>query len=379
MEITEIACHLVQFTVRQMKGSTTERERIESQVRKAPMAPVVSPFSSISHTYPGDCDIATPLLRFEGLRDVQMPKEFLGKVDERKRLKEELDTHTQHPENLKELIYGISEFYDRIGEDVFEVNLVAGSTYPCFNALVDAGDDLMERARHRLQYRPPPPKTKSRATWHIRRTACLTQWQSPSTPQLSSSRGMRQSPRPVAQMGARADLRDEYSWRRSLHSPDLGLRLLALRRTRAIAEGLQLPVPAWVEPCLQYTSVQAAAFDDTSLNSDRSPLLRQNRQGTPPTRERWLSADGLSASLDSNRKTLREMARSIIKEELHPQATSTVKFVTRFYKRNPRRNLFDSNNNCRNVLYKRTPTLYANPPCTMLRLQPPVAAHPDLI
>ncbi|KAH7957245.1 hypothetical protein HPB52_016512 [Rhipicephalus sanguineus] len=38
-----------------------------------------------------------------------------------------------------------------------------------------------------------------------------------------------------------------------------------------------------------------------------------------------------------------------------------MKFVTPFCKRNPRRNLFDSNSHCRNVEYQRTPTLCANP------------------
>ncbi|KAH7934857.1 hypothetical protein HPB52_001410 [Rhipicephalus sanguineus] len=41
----------------------------------------------------------------------------------------------------------------------------------------------------------------------------------------------------------------------------------------------------------------------------------------------------------------------------------------------PPRNLFDSNSHCRNVEYQRTPTLCANPSCTVLRLQPPVAVH----
>lgn len=173
--------------------------------------------------------IATTLPRFAGFQDVQHPEEFLSKVDnfclingialedrvrrvitaaldgsaklwhrfagpfatwdafvtafrrefasadEKKRLKEELEARTQHPEeNLKEFIYVISEFYDRIGEEVADdvkvdrvlrqmhpqlQDLVAGSTFSSLKALADAADGLMERVRRRLQYRPPPPKT----------------------------------------------------------------------------------------------------------------------------------------------------------------------------------------------------------------------------
>ncbi|KAH7976320.1 hypothetical protein HPB52_011902 [Rhipicephalus sanguineus] len=98
--------------------------------------------------------------------------------------------------------------------------------------------------------------------------------------------------------------------------------------------------------------------------------------------------DVLSVSQGSNSEALRELVRSIVKEELQkllqPQVTPTVstlativrdKFGTHFFNRNLRRNLSGSNNRCRNVVYQRTRTLYANPPCTMLRSQPPVATH----
>ncbi|KAL3189925.1 hypothetical protein MRX96_020264 [Rhipicephalus microplus] len=177
----------------------------------------------------GTARIANTLPRFVGFQDVQHPEEFLNKVDnfclingialedrvrrvfttaldgsaklwhrfagpfatwdafvtafrrkfasadEKKRLKEELEARTQHPEeNLKEFIYVISELYDRIGEEVADdvkvdrvlrrmhpqlQDLVAGSTFSSLKALADAADGLMERVRRRLQYRPPPPKT----------------------------------------------------------------------------------------------------------------------------------------------------------------------------------------------------------------------------
>ncbi|KAH7944438.1 hypothetical protein HPB52_019658 [Rhipicephalus sanguineus] len=52
-----------------------------------------------------------------------------------------------------------------------------------------------------------------------------------------------------------------------------------------------------------------------------------------------------------------------------------MKYGTHFFNRSLRHNLSGSNNRCRNVVYQRTRTLYDNPPCTMLRSQPPVAIH----
>ncbi|KAH7951848.1 hypothetical protein HPB52_014049 [Rhipicephalus sanguineus] len=110
-------------------------------------------------------------------------------------------------------------FHDQIGEDVPEdievctvlhhmhpqlQGLVMVSTYPSLMALPDEADSLMEGVQRRLQYRPLPPKTKTKlcTTWHIRCTAFLTQWQCPSTRQLSSLHRMRQLPWPVGQLDA---------------------------------------------------------------------------------------------------------------------------------------------------------------------------------
>ncbi|KAH8023794.1 hypothetical protein HPB51_017164 [Rhipicephalus microplus] len=218
----------------QTNGSAIERERIASELRQALMAaPVVPggnerrpafvrpPATQMSATV--TAPIATTLPRFAGFQDVQHPEEFLSKVDnfcliniialddrvrrvvtaklwhrfagpcatwdafvtpfrrefasddEKKRLKEELEACIQHSEeNLKKFIYVISEFYDRIGEEVADdvkidrvlrqmhpqlQDLVAGSTFSSLRAMADAADGLMERVRRRLQYRPPPPKT----------------------------------------------------------------------------------------------------------------------------------------------------------------------------------------------------------------------------
>lgn len=94
-------------------------------------------------------------------------------IDAKRRLKAELEQRTQHPEeNLKEFIYAIATFYDRIGEEVTETekvqrvlrqmhpqlqDLAEGHVYNDLAALVKAADGLMERAWRRLQYKPPPP------------------------------------------------------------------------------------------------------------------------------------------------------------------------------------------------------------------------------
>ncbi|KAL3216984.1 hypothetical protein MRX96_032642 [Rhipicephalus microplus] len=90
----------------------------------------------------------------------------------RRRLKAEPKQRTQHPEeNLKEFIYAIATFYDRIGEEVSEAekvqrvlrqthpqlqDLAEGQAYNDLAELVKAADGLMERAWRRLQYSPPP-------------------------------------------------------------------------------------------------------------------------------------------------------------------------------------------------------------------------------
>ncbi|KAL3203329.1 hypothetical protein MRX96_041945 [Rhipicephalus microplus] len=93
-------------------------------------------------------------------------------IDAKRRLKAELEQRTQHPEeNLKEFIYAIATFYDRIGEEVSEAekvqrvlrqmhpqlqDLAEGHAYNDLAELVKAADGLMEWAWRRLQYRPPP-------------------------------------------------------------------------------------------------------------------------------------------------------------------------------------------------------------------------------
>lgn len=101
-------------------------------------------------------------------------KEF-APVDEKKRLKEELRLRTQHPEeNLKQFIYVIASYYDRIGDDVTEAEKVervleqmhpqfqdfcAGKTFASLKELAQAADGLMERVWRRVQYVPPPQPT----------------------------------------------------------------------------------------------------------------------------------------------------------------------------------------------------------------------------
>lgn len=93
-------------------------------------------------------------------------------IDAKRRLKAELEQRTQHSEeNLKEFIYAIATFYDRIGEEVTEAekvqrvlrqmhpqlqDLAEGHVYNDLAELVKAADGLMERAWRRLLYRPPP-------------------------------------------------------------------------------------------------------------------------------------------------------------------------------------------------------------------------------
>ncbi|KAH9371892.1 hypothetical protein HPB48_019336 [Haemaphysalis longicornis] len=94
-------------------------------------------------------------------------KEFAS-VDEKLRLKQELDELTQHlQENLREFIYVVVAYYERIGENVPESekvdrvlrqmhldlrDLAAGSTFLDLKALAAAADGLMERARRRQQF-----------------------------------------------------------------------------------------------------------------------------------------------------------------------------------------------------------------------------------
>ncbi|KAH8032463.1 hypothetical protein HPB51_025916 [Rhipicephalus microplus] len=92
--------------------------------------------------------------------------------DAKRRLRAELEQRTQHrEENLKEFIYAMATFYDRIGEEVSEAqkvqrvlrqmhpqlqDLAEGHAYNNLAKLVKAADGLMEQAWRRLQYRPLP-------------------------------------------------------------------------------------------------------------------------------------------------------------------------------------------------------------------------------
>ncbi|KAH6927864.1 hypothetical protein HPB50_009753 [Hyalomma asiaticum] len=96
-------------------------------------------------------------------------------IDAKWRLKQELELRTQHPEeNLKEFIYTIAAYYDRIGGEVPEADkvdrvlrqmhpqlqdLVEGKQFSNLAELAKAADGLMERYWRRFQYKPPPPPT----------------------------------------------------------------------------------------------------------------------------------------------------------------------------------------------------------------------------
>ncbi|KAH8042739.1 hypothetical protein HPB51_025643 [Rhipicephalus microplus] len=96
-------------------------------------------------------------------------------IDAKRRLRQELELRTQHPEeNLKEFIYTIAEFYDRIGGEVSDTekvdrvlrqmhpqlqDLVEGKQFATLAELARAADGLMERYWRRFQYKPPPPPT----------------------------------------------------------------------------------------------------------------------------------------------------------------------------------------------------------------------------
>lgn len=98
-------------------------------------------------------------------------------IDVKKRLKEELRRRTQHPEeNLKQFIYVIAAYYQRLGEPVTDVekvnrvlrqmhpqfhDMVEGKTFANLEELAQAADGLMERAWRRMEYVPPPqPSTQ---------------------------------------------------------------------------------------------------------------------------------------------------------------------------------------------------------------------------
>ncbi|KAH8009842.1 hypothetical protein HPB51_020190 [Rhipicephalus microplus] len=145
-------------------GSAMERERIAAVVRDRVMA---TPLPTAPH------------LCWRFVRGFDSWEQFtaafrseFSSIDAKRRLKAELEQRTQHPEeNLKEFIYVIATFYDRIKEEVFEAekvqrvlrqmhpqvqDLAEGHAYNDLVELVKAADGLMEWAWRRLQYRPPP-------------------------------------------------------------------------------------------------------------------------------------------------------------------------------------------------------------------------------
>ncbi|KAH7968531.1 hypothetical protein HPB52_009345 [Rhipicephalus sanguineus] len=204
------------FMLRQTNGSAIERERIASELRQALMAAPVVPggnerrpafvgppatqMTEFAASLPAALDGSAKLWhRFAGpfatwdAFVTAFRREFAS-ADEKKRLKEELEARTQHPEeNLKEFMLfpsSTTESERRVLRQMHPQlqDLVAGSTFSSLKALADAADGLMERVRRRLQYRPPPPKTNQVARdLAYSAHACLTQWQCPSTPQQSSS------------------------------------------------------------------------------------------------------------------------------------------------------------------------------------------------
>ncbi|KAH8008915.1 hypothetical protein HPB51_007571 [Rhipicephalus microplus] len=136
---------------------------------------------------------AAHLPRYSGVGDLQSSKEFLERLESfclvtgvaaDKRLthvvpaaleggakRSSNSARSTLEENLKEFIYAIATFYDRIGEEVLEAkkvqcvlrqihpqlqDLAEGHACNDLAELVKAVDGLMERAWRRLQYRPLP-------------------------------------------------------------------------------------------------------------------------------------------------------------------------------------------------------------------------------
>ncbi|CAN7947185.1 unnamed protein product [Ixodes pacificus] len=172
---------LVQQLLRQTDGSALQREHAAAQwtffVMAAPMLTGAEvPVATVATVHPSGGRvprIAAQLAKFSGFSDLQSPEEFLERlenfclvtgvaadkrlsqvvpaalegsaklwwrfvgdfaswdnftsafraefasIDAKRRLKDELRLRTQHPEeNLKEFIYTIAAYYDRIGEEV---------------------------------------------------------------------------------------------------------------------------------------------------------------------------------------------------------------------------------------------------------------------
>lgn len=236
MDNLEVPDELIARLLRQTDGSVMHRERASVQVRQllltAAVPPANEPEVTAAAVHPSGGPlprIAAQLPKFTGFSDRQSPEEFIERlenfclitgvttenrlsqvvpaaldgsaklwwrfignfgswddfktafraefasIDAKRRLKDELRHRTQHPEeNLKEFIYTIAEFYERIGEEVPDSekvdrvlrqmhpqlqDLAEGTQYANLSELAKAADGLMERAWRRLQYKPPPTRS----------------------------------------------------------------------------------------------------------------------------------------------------------------------------------------------------------------------------
>ncbi|KAH7969994.1 hypothetical protein HPB52_023657 [Rhipicephalus sanguineus] len=83
--------------------------------------------------------------------------------DVKQRLRQELELHTLHSEeNLKEFIYTITAYYDRISDEQMHSqlqDLVEGKQFANLAELAKAADGLMECYWRWFQYKPLPPPT----------------------------------------------------------------------------------------------------------------------------------------------------------------------------------------------------------------------------
>ncbi|KAG0422757.1 hypothetical protein HPB47_001450 [Ixodes persulcatus] len=226
----------IQRPLQGMDGSALQREQLAAQVRERlitdPVLP--APAGVVEATATNLTDCSTPKTSFElpkffGFEDRQTPESFLERlesfclitgvtiedrlcqvvlttleksaklwwrfaggfdnwddfkvsflaefapIDGKRRLKEELKLRMQHPhKNLKQFIYVISEYFDRIGDDVPDIkkvecavrqmhpqlqDLAAGMELANLKELAKSADVLMKKAWRRLQYKPPPPRT----------------------------------------------------------------------------------------------------------------------------------------------------------------------------------------------------------------------------
>lgn len=235
MDVVNVPEELLQHLLGQTNGSAIQREQIAAAVRQRLMTaePMpAGPMTAAAFQPTGDCaprSAGSQPPRFTGFSDTQSPEEFLDQletfclvtgigadrrlshvvpaalegsaklwlrfvksfsswddfrasfiaefssIDAKRRLTQELELRTQHPEeNLKEFIYTIAAYYDRIGGEVPESekvdrvlrqmhpqlqDLVEGKQFANLAELAKAADGLMERYWRRFQYKPPPPPT----------------------------------------------------------------------------------------------------------------------------------------------------------------------------------------------------------------------------